>query len=95
MRKNLFSVSQQVTSEALPIEKLVDTMCHMEELLFDIHEVLVAIHNDTSELRPAIDRGIKQAQEGIAEAEVVREDIRKLTAAMGGADLGLFEKERP
>lgn len=81
--RQLLSVSERVTSEALPVEKLVDTMCHIEDILADIHDVMVEVHAEIAAISPAIERGIKQAQEGINEAEDVRKDIRALNKTFG------------
>jgi len=91
--RQILSVTEKVTSEALPVEKLVDVMCHIDDVLSDVHNALVAIHAEVSALAPAIERGIKQAQEGINEAEDVRKDIKALNKTFGEIRSGLSKQK--
>jgi hypothetical protein len=94
VRNQIFSVTEPVTSEVLPVERLVDTMCHIETILEDMNETMELVLEEIKGLSTTMSEGIDQAKKGMEESGWVKLHIKELVDTMREAH-GLFKDSGP
>lgn len=81
-RRTVFSVTERATAESLPIEKMVDTLCSVEDMIGNVNDVMVQIHEDIEKLVETAQSGTEKSNEALEESSWMRLHFKESVEAV-------------